>query len=634
VAASVLIVEDEESASRLLASLCTELGLRSQVTRSGKQAKDLLAQAVQANQPFAAMVLDLVLAELDGFQVGQFARGSPWGAKLPIIVMSAVYKQPNAELMARLTPSAYFAKPFELSQMREALVKACNVQGVATSVEGDLTQKAPAALLIELSRQKATGLLTLTQDSTVRKLHLEKGQIRFAQSNVRSETAGAAQVASGLIKQASFDRALALARQNKVALHEALAHSRVLSPDQLKQALKQQTAEVSVNGLAWGAGSWRFQPESQEQLSGIPEARLSPVAAILEAARRFADVRTARAWLESRHSEIMGRSPELERELFSLKSSWPGEGVTPLATGSRSVAEALGRVKEPELPLLHWLCQSGLVILSGGQKPAHQSGAGPAKPPAPSIHDDAGKSFTPQEEASRRLLFGERDHLADANHYQVLGVQPTAGNDEIRAAYIVAAKRFHSDAFAGQELGSASRVAEELFGKVGEASRVLLGQASRAEYDVYLDRKAKGLPTDVGAILRAEGIFQRGEVLFKAGKWDEAESAFRSAIQLNHAEAEFHAYLGMTIYRGRGKAEEGLHLVEKALGMDPRLKSATLFSAQLNEALGEVEKAKTVLRKAIEKDDEFSEAKSELARLKRGPAEQQKKGFFDRLLKK
>ena len=101
--ARVLIVEDEESASRLIASICSELGLGAQVTRSGAQAKDLLTHAAQANQPFSAMVLDLVLADLDGFQVGQFARGQPWGLELPLIVVSGVYKQPNAELMARMT---------------------------------------------------------------------------------------------------------------------------------------------------------------------------------------------------------------------------------------------------------------------------------------------------------------------------------------------------------------------------------------------------------------------------------------------------------------------------------------------------------------------------------------------------
>lgn len=628
--AQVLIVEDEESASRLIAQVCSELGLSARTTRSGAQAKDLLAQAAQANQPFSAVVLDLVLAELDGFQVGQFVRGQAWGAKLPLVVVSGVYKQPNAELMARLRPQAYFAKPFDLAQLRDALVKACNVQGVATSLTGDLAQKPASALFVELLRQKTSSLLTLTQGTTVRMIHFEKGQVRFAQSSVKAELAGAAQVAAGIIKQASWDRAVAFAKQNKMALHEAMAISRVLTPEQLKQALKQQTVEASVNGLGWAKGTFRIDPQSPEQIAAVPEARTSPVALILEAAKRFGAHAAAREWMEARPQQHMGRSPELERELFAVKSAWPGEGVTPLATNQRVVGEALARVRPAELPLLKWLCESGLVTLTGGAKAADP--AAKAAPPGDE-NEDAGKKFTPDEDWSRRVIFAERDRLRDANHYQVLGVEPSATQDQIKAAYIAAAKRFHSDAFAGQELGSARRAAEELFARVGEANTVLSNQSSRGDYDVYLDRKAKGLSTDVGAILRAEGIFQKGETLFKAGKFAEAEGAFREAIGLNHAEAEFHAYLGMAIYKGRGKAQEALALVGKALEMDPRLRSATLFCAQLHEALGEAEQAKAVLRKAIAKDPEFDPAKSELSRLKRAPAEQ-KKGFLDRLLKK
>ncbi|HYV65539.1 MAG TPA: response regulator, partial [Myxococcales bacterium] len=220
--ARVLIVEDEESAARLIAQVCSDLGLAAQSTRSGAQAKELLVQAAQASQPFSALVLDLVLSELDGFQVGQFVRAQPWGTTLPLVVVSGVYKQPNAELMARLKPQAYFAKPFDVAHLRDALVKSCNVQGVATSVEGSLEQKSAAALFVELLRQKATSLLTLTQGTTVRLIHFEKGQVRFAQSSIKGELAGAAQVAAGIVKQASWDRAVAFAKQNKMALHEAL----------------------------------------------------------------------------------------------------------------------------------------------------------------------------------------------------------------------------------------------------------------------------------------------------------------------------------------------------------------------------------------------------------------------------
>jgi tetratricopeptide (TPR) repeat protein len=135
-------------------------------------------------------------------------------------------------------------------------------------------------------------------------------------------------------------------------------------------------------------------------------------------------------------------------------------------------------------------------------------------------------------------------------------------------------------------------------------------------------------------ILKAEGLFQKGEALFKSGRWDDAEAQFREAIALNHTEAEFHAYLGMTIFRRSGKPEGGIQHAQKALEMDPRLHSATLFLAQMYEAQGDVERAKTQLRKALEKDPDFAKAKDELRRLRSPPAGQAKGGFLSRLLKK
>ena len=628
-AKSVLIVEDEQSASRLLAGICEGLHLAPQVTRSAREAQILCAQAAEAGSPFSCVVLDLVLAELDGFQFAIAARAQPWGAQLPLIVVSGVYKTPPPDFEARVRPAAFFAKPFEVSALREALTRVCGVQA-APFVEGSLEDKPAAQLFIELLRAKATGTLTLAQEATRRVVTFQQGQVRFAQANVKAETVGAAQVASGLIKQASFDRAVALARQQKTPLHEALAASRVLTPDQLKIALRQQTVEVCIGALLTTSGTHRFEPQTAETTAQQPDVRMGPVQLILDAARKGQPA-VARAWLESRAQERINRSADLERELFALKATWPGESVTPLATGGRSVGEVLTRVKEPELPLLHLLCMSGLLALSGDARAAPRPHPGA---PRGAGDEDRGKVFTAQESAARRMLFGERDHLKEGSHYDVLGVARDASTEDIKAAYFLQAKRFHSDSFSGMELGSARSVSEELFSKVSEAYSVLTDKARRADYDVFLDRKSKGLPTDVGAILRAESVFQKGELFFKAGKWEDAEALFREAIALNHAEAEFHAYLGMAMFRTKGKADDALQHVEKALELDPRLRSGTLFAAQLLEAQGELERAKALLRKAVDKDPEFSDGKDELRRLRTKPADPKKGGFFGRLLKK
>jgi curved DNA-binding protein CbpA/CheY-like chemotaxis protein len=632
-ALTVLIVEDEQSASRLLSAIAAEVGLSARATRSAKEAQELCAQAAASGQPFSAVILDLVLSELDGFQFGAAARAAPWGAKLPIIVVSGVYKKLPEELAARVQPAAFFAKPFEPAALRAALAKHAGAQSASPPLEGPLSPRPAAAVMMQLLREKATGLLTVAHDSEKRVVTFQQGMVRFAQSNVRTETVGAAQIASGLIKQTSFDRALAIAKQQNIFLHEALAAARVMTPDQLRVALKQQTTDTCVAALAVAPGTYRFEPKPAEAVNGVPDLRTSPVALVLEAAKRVDNPEAARAWLEERASEKLNRSPELEREIFTVKASWPGEAVTPLATGGKTVGEVLARVKPAELPLLHYLCMSGLLTLGrspakGAPDPASTTGAG-----SPDL--DAGKTFTSDEKAARAGLFAERDRLANASHYQVLGVGPAASAAEVKAAWLAAAKRFHSDAFSGLDLGSGRRVAEDLFARVNEANSVLSDANRRAEYDVYLDRKAKGLPTDVGAILRAEGVFQKGEALFKAGRWEEAEAQFREAISLNDTEAEFHAFLGMAMFRRNGKPAEAIARVEKALRMDPRLRSGTIFLSQIHESQGNAERALSLLRKAIEKDPEFVQAKDELRRLKNKAAGEAKGGgFLSRLLKK
>jgi curved DNA-binding protein CbpA/CheY-like chemotaxis protein len=625
-ALTVLIVEDEQSASRLLSGIAAEVGLSARTTASGKEAQELCSNAAASGQPFSAVVLDLVLAELDGFQFGAAARASSWGAKLPIIVISGIYKKLPEEFASRIQPAAFFAKPFEPAALRAALSKHSGAQAAAPPLEGPISQRPVAAVMVQLLREKATGILTVTHDSSKRVITFLQGMVRFAQSNARAETIGAAQIAAGLIKQTSFDRAVAVAKQQNIALHEALAAARVFTPEQLRVALKQQTSEVCVAALGTLVGTYRFEQKPVEAVTGVPDMRTNPVALVVEAAKRLGNPEAAKPWLEERATEKLNRSPELEREMFALKTFWPGEAVTPLATGGRSIGEILARVKAAELPLLQYLYMGGLLTtLSGAPK---------GQAPAPTVDEDKGKTFTAQEQAARAALFAERDRLKDPSHYQVLGVPPTASAAEVKAAWLAAAKRFHSDAFSGLDLGSARRIAEDLFTWVNEANSVLSDANRRADYDVYLDRKAKGLPTDVGAILRAEGMFQRGEVLFKSGRWEDAEGQFREAISLNHTEAEFHAFLGMAMFRRNGKPEEALPHVQKALEMDPRLHSGIIFLSQIYQAQGEVERAKSLLRKAIDKDPDFAEAKDELRRLRSQAAEQPKGGLFSRLLKK
>jgi curved DNA-binding protein CbpA len=63
------------------------------------------------------------------------------------------------------------------------------------------------------------------------------------------------------------------------------------------------------------------------------------------------------------------------------------------------------------------------------------------------------------------------------NHYQTLGVSPSASPEEIRSAYLKLSKRVHPDVNWGD------RVFEEMFKDINEAYQVLGDATTRAAYN-------------------------------------------------------------------------------------------------------------------------------------------------------
>lgn len=86
------------------------------------------------------------------------------------------------------------------------------------------------------------------------------------------------------------------------------------------------------------------------------------------------------------------------------------------------------------------------------------------------------------------------------NYYQILNVQQTATESDIKRSYRVLAKRYHPDVNPGDA------AAADKFADINEANAVLSDPKARAEYDVKLKEatSARLNPEDVIARQRAQ----------------------------------------------------------------------------------------------------------------------------------
>jgi len=115
----VLIVDDEESMRLFLARTLTT-GLKAEVTLAGTCEQAL---RLAGNYAYDAILLDLLMPGVGGFEVlGEIRRASP-NAATPVIVVSVLSDQPTRDRCMKAGASAYVVKPVERNSL-VATVKA------------------------------------------------------------------------------------------------------------------------------------------------------------------------------------------------------------------------------------------------------------------------------------------------------------------------------------------------------------------------------------------------------------------------------------------------------------------------------------------------------------------------------
>jgi CheY-like chemotaxis protein len=115
----ILIVEDSEPCSTTLEMAL--LGLDSFETRTARNGIEALA--ILADSPVRAIVTDLQLPSMDGFELIERIRTGSNYSGMPILVTSGDSDPDNSERLRLLGADAYFVKPYSPAALRRTLEK-------------------------------------------------------------------------------------------------------------------------------------------------------------------------------------------------------------------------------------------------------------------------------------------------------------------------------------------------------------------------------------------------------------------------------------------------------------------------------------------------------------------------------
>ncbi|MSN25722.1 MAG: response regulator [Geobacter sp.] len=112
----ILIVEDEESLLKLETILLTIKGFAVVGAYTGQMAIEKLA-----TEEFNLVLLDIMLPDIDGFEICRQIRNNPRTADLPIVMLTAKKSPEDHERGLSCGANAYLHKPFKSAVIIEEI---------------------------------------------------------------------------------------------------------------------------------------------------------------------------------------------------------------------------------------------------------------------------------------------------------------------------------------------------------------------------------------------------------------------------------------------------------------------------------------------------------------------------------
>ena len=122
----VLIVEDEESLLKLETILLTVKGFEVIGAYTGKMAIDKIGV-----EEFDLVLLDIMLPDIDGFEVCRQIRNNPRTATVPIIMLTGKKSQDDHDMGVLCGANAYLVKPFKSAMIIDEINRLLSLSGTS-----------------------------------------------------------------------------------------------------------------------------------------------------------------------------------------------------------------------------------------------------------------------------------------------------------------------------------------------------------------------------------------------------------------------------------------------------------------------------------------------------------------------
>lgn len=528
----------------------------------------------------------------------------------------------------------------------------------------------------EIFVKRLNGVLFAERLKYKRSVYFQAGGPIFATSNLSEDKIGKILFSQGKITMDQLMQALDKAKQERKRLGSVLVELEYISAKDLFEAVVFQVEQVifSLFDTDWRDAKYRFDPDASFGEEVI-KLSLQPLDVVLEGVRRNYSPDSIASNLGS-GAAVPVQAPVDRFDIDKLKVSPEEKLLYKLVDGRRCFDEIIKSagvprpkalsflyalrmlelvkvkaaaapqparaaaptgptidlqgldIEEPEEVLEEATLDLGDVDLPGDildaaeaapQPPAPKAAPKPAARPAPAPAPAAAPAPRPAAQAAAPAkglsiddLKLEAQKLRTMNFYHRLGVATDAPASAVVAAYSALRRKYEADL--PQTLRPAGKAVLSL---VMDAYRALAIEGNRRVYDGIM--KAGGTAQEIETRFRSRmalARFEEGKRAWDDRDYNEAETAFREAIELEPARADFYFGLGLALAakdHGAPGFQEIEALFSKAVALQSDHPRGYYYLGTLFKQRGEVDRAAEAFRRALSLDQRYEPAREGLA---------------------
>ncbi len=506
------------------------------------------------------------------------------------------------------------------------------------SEEGSLEDLPAALVLATIRYNQETGMLDMSGGATHRRIYIKGGRPIFMQSNAEGENVGSLLLRRGRITEPDFQRCLRFMKDHSRTLQQALLDLRLVSEVDLATAYKLLAGQLLPLALGMAAGTYRWRL-TDVFVGRVPEGEFEPMTVLLEGIKRHVHPPQIFKFFGGREDVPLLRTTEFPKVMPFFRRTFSAMNIANKVDGHntyRTLSSEPGADAAQVLPQLFALVVSGMAVLpeldeGNAMQAAVNLAAAEAVGPQPirnpaldsqvlELERSGGVEFNQDDQRARSAIATYHDDIMSQNFFEIFGVDARANPEKIRTAYFALAKKWHSEAFASVKLGSHEAKLNEIFERLNEAYETITDANQREEYLLFLNRKAKGLPTNAREILRGEQLFDQAQAMIKREDWSGAQQVLSEAIQLNSDDALYYATMGWVTFRldeqSQANVTEAVQLLKRALQEQGNLSVAYQYLGQISFRRGQHREARKWWKRCLQHEPNNEEAARGIRQLK------------------